>query len=122
MQKVRIDENPPGPPGLPLVDDPETVVVELVPSNNAGFVSCGITPSQQSNRLSATASTPNPGDFVLGKKVSDPNVVRHTLVVEPRDAALGANPSTTTAAAPMNNSTRRERSDDDPRKNSFPAP
>jgi len=72
-----IDENPPGPPGLPLVDDPETVVIERPVASN----------DQQ--RLSATASTPSPGDLVIGKTVSDPNVVNQTLIVEPGVSNMG---------------------------------
>ncbi len=84
-----IDDNPPGPPGLPLVEDPETVVVELVPSNNGGSAASAAHPPNNQERLSAAASTSDPGDFVIGKKVSDPNPVGQTLVVEPGVSNMG---------------------------------
>jgi len=76
-----INENPPSEPGRPLVADPETVLVENPAVLSAG-TAASTSPSANHGRLGAVA-TSNPGDLVIGKKVSNPNPVGHTPVVEP---------------------------------------
>jgi hypothetical protein len=84
-----IDENPPGPPGNPLVEDPETAVVEPVPSSHGSSAAVAPRSPNDEERLSAAAPTSNPGDLVLGKIVSDPNPVGQTPVVEPGISNMG---------------------------------
>lgn len=74
-------EIPSGSPGNPLIQDPETSLIETPLSLNAQDSSGD--GHQQHQAVSATAAAPAPGDFVLGKKVVNPNLPGNTIVVEP---------------------------------------
>ena len=80
------DNNPPGSPGSPLVQDPEVSLIEI-PSADA-TQSSSLPPSggesERPKPASATILPPSsPDELVIGKKVTNPNLPGNTIVVEP---------------------------------------